>query len=916
MNKKLFTTLPIAAFLIFQNINVSAQTKQNVYHNTDGSVSMITFKNGTPKNSIINSKGNSTNLNKLLNISNDIELRLRKTEFGFQNFVTEYYDTYYNGYKIDGGEYRVNYKANDIISISGRTFSVENLNSNQNVISEQEAFNKALNNVNAKTYAWEEKSSNPSFDIKKPKGELVYLPIQQSEDKYALILSYKFDVYALVPLSRDYIFIDAATGLLLKKSPIIKHAEGRINLHNDKKSESKQLKNTSYLDTGNAETRYSGTREIQAELDPKKEGFYRLFDTSRGIEIITLNLNGLGDTSNLTEFNDNDNNWTAAEFKNTNKDDVALDAHWGVTKTYDYFKQTFNRDSYDNKKAPLYSFIHYSKNYENAYWSGNAMVYGDGNGIETDPLTALDITAHELGHAVSQETAGLDYERESGALNEAFSDIWSATVKHKFAPEKQPFILGGEIFIKGNDYLRSMSDPKSRENPDTYKGEYWFKTSVDDGCLVPDSETNDGCGVHYNSGVLNHWFYILVMGKNATNDLGHAYDVTGIGFEDAEKIVYRLETAYLSPKSDYKNTRDFGIQAAIDLFGADSPQAIATQNSFYAVGLGGKYITNTDTKVPSTPANLVAKNTTGNATTLNWDAATDENGIWGYIIMQDDKEVGRTPNATFRLNNLKPLTSYKFDVIAYDNYNNESSKSNSANITTTNLAAPCDVSSGFINYFSISNVKLNTINNPSISVKGYEDFSYLNTELVAGQSYNLDITPSILTGYNSIKLSYAVFLDNDNDGVFNATKRLANVTAAGSNVLSIPITIPETATTDQPLRLRIIQMYNPNNTNITGCAQFVYGEVEDYSVTVKANLATDDLISKSVKIYPNPVNDILNVELLNNKEFKFEIINTAGSVVKLGTSKKTINVTSLGVGVYILKITQDGTETVQKFIKK
>ncbi|MEG0697318.1 MAG: hypothetical protein RR447_09295, partial [Algoriella sp.] len=72
-------------------------------------------------------------------------------------------------------------------------------------------------------------------------------------------------------------------------------------------------------------------------------------------------------------------------------------------------------------------------------------------------------------------------------------------------------------------------------------------------------------------------------------------------------------------------------------------------------------------------------------------------------------------------------------VIAYDNYNNQSSKSNSANITTTNLAAPCDVSSGFINYFSISNVKLNTINNPSISVKGYDDFSYLNTELTAGQ---------------------------------------------------------------------------------------------------------------------------------------------------------------------------------------
>ncbi|WP_313717543.1 M4 family metallopeptidase, partial [Kaistella carnis] len=213
------------------------------------------------------------------------------------------------------------------------------------------------------------------------------------------------------------------------------------------------------------------------------------------------------------------------------------------------------------------------------------------------PLTAFDVTAHELGHGVCSSSANLIYSRESGALNEALSDIWAAAVEYTYAPEKETWLIGEDITKIAPGYLRSMSNPKSglSPQPDTYRGINWYPATVEEGCASPNSNTNDNCGVHYNSGVINFWFYILSVGKTGTNDFGRNYNVTGIGIEKAAKIVYRLETAYLTANSDFKTARTFGVQAAIDLFGADSPEAIATQDAFYAVGLGPKYLSTPDT---------------------------------------------------------------------------------------------------------------------------------------------------------------------------------------------------------------------------------------------------------------------------------------------------------------------------------
>lgn len=915
--KKQFTTLTFLGILFFQSINLQAQSyvKQINYHD-DGQVSLITFKEGTAVNIIDfkNAKANNS-INHVLKISDEIQLIPSKKEDGFKNFVTEYYVPFYNGYPIENSDIKVVSKNNQLVAISGNLPRINPIHTEGKQISEQQAFEYALKNIGAKKYQWE--ASKQQNKNEKPKGKLVYLPVEGADGIHTLVLAYKFDIYALEPLSRDFVYVDATNGLVLYKAPIIKHANRKLNQTHDGLIPQLEKKrngfNPSTLEAGNAETRYSGTREIETTFN---NNTYELKDTSRGAIIKTLNLNRREDERNITPFTDNDNNWTTAEHRNQNNDDVALDAHWGVTKTYDYFFSKFNRNSYDNAGTTLTSYVHYGNNIDNAFWSGAEMLFGDGNRSFT-PLTALDVTAHELGHAVCDATANLIYQRESGALNEGFSDIWGAIVEHHAAPEKSPFLIGEDIALSSSGFMRSMANPKLSGGPDTYKGVNWEPANLDEGCYNPIYELNDYCGVHTNSSILNHWFYILVNGKNGTNDIGNTYNVTGIGWDHAAEIVYFIETAYLNQRSDYLHTRNSAIEAAIQLFGENSAERIAVQDAFYAVGIGGKYRTDPDVIAPSVPANLSASNTTGNATTLSWEPTTDENGIWGYIIYRNGVEIARTPNTTYRVTDLNRSTTYTFYIKAYDLYENESSTSNQVDVTTTDLAKPCTASGNVTRYFKIGNVKLNSIDNTSIGLSGYEDFATIKTEVQAEETYTIEITPTILEGYSSFPLTYGIFLDRNNTGTFGTAKRLALIPPTeGIDPVTTTITIPSNATLDRDLRLRIVQMYNYDNSNITGCDNYLYGQIEDYGVVVRRNLATADLETVGYKIYPNPVQDKLFVETKGRQEFSYEIVNTVGAVVLKGKATQAIEVSHLSNGIYILKVKTADQEINHKFVKK
>lgn len=325
--KKYFTTLPIVAILLFSSLEISAQQISNNFSlNTDGSIGLLIFKDGTTKQSLsLENKSVGKNINKLLKLPETIELRFRKAENGVRDFITEYYDTYVNGYQIAGGEYRINYKGSNVISISGKTFLFNELVENQSIIAEETAFSNALKSINARLYAWQAPKTKFNTAQNRPIGDLVYIPLEQSDNKNVLVLAYKFDIAALEPFSRDNVYIDAATGLLLKKDPIAKHADSTLNKLSDSQlSLPINIIKRQLVEIGNAATRYSGLREISTTF---KDNAYVLFDNSRGVEISTLNANRTTNFSNLTEFEDNDNNWTAEEFDNVNKDNAALDAH-------------------------------------------------------------------------------------------------------------------------------------------------------------------------------------------------------------------------------------------------------------------------------------------------------------------------------------------------------------------------------------------------------------------------------------------------------------------------------------------------------------------------------------------------------------------------------------------------------------
>ena len=301
------------------------------------------------------------------------------------------------------------------------------------------------------------------------------------------------------------------------------------------------------------------------------------------------------------------------------------DIHWGMQKTYDFYKNIFKRNSFDNKGHIIYNiaFPEYDKivfkNMPNNATAQGAfepyfMYYGYGDGAYMNPVVSLDIMAHEFTHLVTSQNGngGLDYLNESGALNESFSDIMAMGVK-KYTYGSTNWTIGEDVMI-AEPYLRSMKNPKSAGQPDTYGKGTWIPTTS-----TPKDENDQG-GVHTNSGVQNFWFYLLSEGGTGTNDNNEKFTVKGIGIDKALQIAYRTLIHYLTPSATFANARQSSLQAARDLYGANSTEEIAVTNAWHAVGVGTKY-TNMITIKAKMPTNW------GN-TISAWVWETGGNGEW------------------------------------------------------------------------------------------------------------------------------------------------------------------------------------------------------------------------------------------------------------------------------------------------
>jgi bacillolysin len=488
-------------------------------------------------------------------------------------------------------------------------------------LTKENALKKALQNIGASKYKWElpaeeaflkreQNNFNATFF---PKAILVYYSGERDVIPSTLRLAYKLDVYAQEPVSRQIIFVDAANGNILGKRELIHETNA----------------------TGTAQTAFSGTQTITTDFTGAT---YRLRETGRGAGINTYNLLTGTNYGAAVDFTDADNNWTNV---NAAKDEYATDAHWGTEKTYDYYFQKYGRNSIDGLGMALNSYVHYSSAYFNAFWDGNRMTYGDGDVAHGNkPLTSLDVCGHEITHGVTERTSALVYSYESGAMNEGFSDIFGTAIEAFARPTNTDWLIGGDFFT-----IRNMSNPNAFSHPDTYMGTYWYTGSGDNG------------GVHYNSGVLNYWFYLLTVGGSGTNDHGAPFNVTGLGMDTAAAIAYALNTLYLTPTSDYYAARLLGIQAAENLYGIGSNAAIQTANAWTAVGLYAATCNAT--------SGLNAANVLDRSATIKWTAEpaatyynvqfkTNSSSTWSTVIT--------TTTDSMNLGGLTASTLYDYRV--------------------------------------------------------------------------------------------------------------------------------------------------------------------------------------------------------------------------------------------------------------
>ncbi|WP_310555225.1 M4 family metallopeptidase [Flavobacterium sp.] len=842
-----------------------------------------------------------------------------KSEIDPQGFTHEKFQLFHQGIKVEYSTYALHSKNGKIESMSGEFYNISNVKTTPS-LSKNEAFSKAVNYIGASKYMWDNQEDAETIGYKKPQGELVLLPSMNEQGKSRtsdkFFLAYKFDIYATNPVSRGDLYIDANTGSVLYYNATIKH----IGEHAHGKAKSSE-NNASFLFNkkssivaANAATRYSGIQSIQTLLSGSS---YILSDNTRGGGVQTYNMKKGTNYASAVNFTDVNNDWTAAEFNNTNKDNAALDAHWGAEKTFDYFSSTHNRNSYNNSGAKINSYIHYSNAYDNAFWDGTRMTYGDGSGTLFDALTSLDVAAHEIGHAVCETSANLAYQRESGAMNEGFSDIWGACVEFFAAPGKQTWLIGEDIEKRAAHIaLRSMSNPKAEGQPDTYGGTNWRVIN----CGTP-TQSNDYCGVHTNSGVLNHWFYILSIGKSGTNDKGSAYNVTGISIDKAAKIAYRLETVYLSANSTFANARTSGIQAATDLYGAESAEVIATTNAWYAVGVGAAFVGgSTDITAPSTPASLAASGTTSSSTNLSWTASTDNVGVTGYNVYNGTTLITSLTGTSGTVSGLTGSTTYSFTIKAKDAAGNLSDSSNAVSVTTLIPSVTYCASKGNNTADErIGKVVFGTINSISTGTAGYENFTAQSTNVTKGTANTITITPAwTSTKYNE---GYAVWIDYNKNGLFTDSGELVFSKAASQTTpVSGSITIPSTASVGVT-RMRVSMKYNAIPTS---CESFTYGQVEDYSVnitgtTVSSIAESNDNQTNATEfnLYPNPTDSVLNIVVSNDENTTYKIYNLVGQEVKAGNlNQNEINVSNLTAGLYIFEL-NDGQKTItKKFVKK
>lgn len=510
---------------------------------------------------------------------------------------------YYKGVKIYGAESYLHIGTQKDI-FTGKIYSTDSIASIIPKITKETALTSATNDLKTRT-------TFRSLSVKEKELLQYDLPIV-SLVIFENILSYEISIRPNFIQEWKY-FLSASDGKI-------------ISFYNNTHSDSPTTANAYDL---------SGTlRTINTYLQGST---YMLFDASEPMfnlaagdgAIMTLNANNTS-TANLqySTITSTNNTWNIPS---------SISAHYNATLTYKYFKNTFGRNSINGQGGNIISLVNVTEEdgsaMDNAFWNGQVVCYGNGNLYFKPLAAALDVTAHEFGHGVISNTANLEYQGQSGAMNESFADIFGAMV------DRSNWLIGESITkttFSPSGALRNMANPHNMGNS---SDPFWQPQSVSEMYLG----SSDNGGVHLNSGIINYAYYLFA---------------TAITKDKSEQVFYRALTNYLTSKSQFIDLRIAVVQSTKDLFGDNSQEVIEAKKAFDAVGIYEEVQINPAQDYPVNPgqdyllinntdvldANTLYKSTTTastfnalTSTKIKGKVSVTDDGGWAVFVSSDSK---------------------------------------------------------------------------------------------------------------------------------------------------------------------------------------------------------------------------------------------------------------------------------------
>jgi Zn-dependent metalloprotease len=245
----------------------------------------------------------------------------------------------------------------------------------------------------------------------------------------------------------------------------------------------------------------------------------------------------------------------------------------GGRASWDFYFQLFRRNSIDNNGFPINQYVHYDKGLDNAYWDGRRMVYGDGDGVVFTSFTSdIDVIGHELTHGVTEHEANLDYENQSGALNESFSDIFGIMIKQRYNNQdvkKSDWLIGENVMIGKKYALRSLKAPGTAYINHPELGDDPQPATMDNYADLPNTSSGDWGGVHINSGIPNFAFYVA------------AFNMGGFAWDKAGRIWYSVLTdRSLAQNARFVDVKNLTIVHAEKIFGINSSEVISVKQGW------------------------------------------------------------------------------------------------------------------------------------------------------------------------------------------------------------------------------------------------------------------------------------------------------------------------------------------------